>query len=145
MVLEGVSALIVRGRVSAKGLPFAVVLIFGLFVSGNLIALDERKLDDKEIKLLLANRTALGENRGIATRQFFDPAGWTDYLEQGGRPDRGKWRVDENRGEYCSQWGSFGDWSCYAVTTDGRRYYWTQPGTDYRSPFTMVDGYKMAF
>lgn len=109
------------------------------------VAADERKLTGEDILTLLSDRTALGENRGKATRQYFDPAGWTDYLEQGGRPDRGKWRVDKARGQYCSQWGNFGGWSCYDVTTDEDRYYWTQPGTDYHSPFTVVKGYQMKF
>ena len=107
-----------------------------------LLAGEERKLSGQEILELLNDRTALGEHRGKATRQYFDPSGWTDYLSEGSPPDRGKWRVEGN--QYCSKWGSFGGWSCYDVSFDGKTYFWIQ-GEDYRSPFTVVAGYKMSF
>jgi len=137
-------------RRAAQGsvcLTFVLVLALALLPAAPAIGSEDeaRKLSATEITALLSGRTALGEHRGKATRQYFDPTGWTDYLAEGGRPDRGKWRVDTARDQYCSQWGALGGWSCYDVTTDGQRYYWSRPGDDDRSPFTMVDGHKMTF
>jgi len=137
-------------RRAAQGsvcLTFALFLVLTLLPATPATATedDARKLTAPEITALLSGRTALGEHRGTATRQYFDPAGWTDYLAEGSPPDRGKWRVDAGRDQYCSQWGAFGGWSCYDVTTDGLRYYWSLPGEDDRSPFTTVDGHKMTF
>ncbi len=123
-----------------------VLLLLALVLAASATA-DEAatKLTAAEIETLLSGRTALGEHRGTATRQYFDPSGWTDYLAEGARPDRGSWRVDAERDQYCSQWGPFGGWSCYDVTSDGERYYWSLPEDGYRSPFTLVDGHKMTF
>lgn len=126
-----------------KALP-ALVLTLALVAPANAQD-DETKLTAAEITTLLSDRTALGEHRGTATRQYFDPSGWTDYLAEGAQPDRGTWRVDAARDQYCSEWGPFGGWSCYDVTTDGERYYWSRPADGTRSPFTMVDGHKLTF
>ena len=131
---------ICRGPLKIGILAFCLTTLMALDASA-----EERKLSGEEIAALLTDRTAIGEHRGKPTRQYFDPSGWTDYYEKGGRPDRGKWRVDKAKGQYCSQWGLMGGWSCYDVTSDGERFYWAQSGTDYHSPFTTVDGYQMKF
>jgi hypothetical protein len=121
-------------RRAAQGsvcLTFALFLVLTLLPTTPAAGDDARKLTAPEITALLSGR--------------FDPTGWTDYLAEGSPPDRGKWRVDAGRDQYCSQWGAFGGWSCYDVTTDGQRYYWSLPGEDDRSPFTTLDGHKMTF
>lgn len=113
-------------------------LLFGITSSGA----QERKLEAVEIALLLSGQTALGENRGRDTRQYFDASGQTHYVERGGQIDPGKWRVDVAGNQYCSLWAR-GGWACYDVTTDGENYYWV--GEGYRSPFTMTDGRALKF
>ena len=115
-----------------------VGLLFGMAVSHG----QERQLDAVEVTALLTGRTALGENRGRDTRQYFDASGKTDYVERGGQIDPGKWRVDETKNQYCSLWAR-GGWACYDITTDGEKYYWV--GEAYRSPFTMTDGRALGF
>ena len=126
-------------------MPRTALFLFFLFAfPSGLQAGEEVKLTAAEILKLLEDRTALGRDRGKATRQYFDPSGWTEYQSEGGPPDRGRWRVDETQERYCSKWGAFGGWSCYDVLSDGERYYWAQ-GESYRSPFTLIEGYKMGF
>ena len=103
---------------------------------------EERKLNATEISALLTGKTALGENRGRDTRQYFDASGRTDYVERGGQVDPGKWRVDEAQDKYCSLWAR-GGWACYDITTDGKGYFWVAEG--YRSPFSMIDGQNLNF
>ncbi|WP_282607751.1 hypothetical protein [Pelagibius sp. Alg239-R121] len=105
-------------------------------------AVEERRLEAAEITALLTGQTALGENRGRDTRQYFDASGRTDYVERGGQVDPGKWRVDDAKNQYCSLWAR-GGWACYDITTDGTRYYWV--GEGYHSPFSMVEGRKLKF
>ncbi|WP_299622002.1 hypothetical protein [Pelagibius sp.] len=124
----------------------ACALVAGLTVFASLPfpALADEKLTAAEIRTLLDGRTALGNWRGTDTRQYFATSGLTVYLEKGGIPDEGKWRVDEAKNQYCSWWQR-GGWSCYDVETDGATHYWVSPGSDYRSPFTMTDGRQMGF
>ncbi len=109
----------------------------------------ERKLTAAEITALLTDNTALGENRGRATRQSFQANGLTYYIEKGTAMTQGKWRVDLARDKYCSLW-AMGGWSCYDITTNGESgatllYHWTLPDSDYRSPFTVVPGEQLTF
>jgi hypothetical protein len=110
-------------------------------------AAEERRLSSAEIAELLTGNTALGESRGAPTRQFFDASGSTTYLVKGGRPDAGRWKVD-GEDHYCSTWRG-GSWACYDVLGDDERFYWFQEGSlvssDYRSPFTVVEGRQMTF
>lgn len=120
-----------------------------LTLSAGAAMADERKLDAAEIAALLTGNTALGENRGRPTRQSFQANGITFYLEKDAPPTRGRWRVDEARGKYCSLW-AMGGWSCYDVTTNGESgeaalYHWSLPGSDYHSPFTMLPGEHLKF
>ena len=125
---------------------FTYALVAGLtaFALLPVPALADQKLTALEIHALLDGRTALGNWRGTDTRQYFAPSGSTTYLEKGGIPDVGRWRVDEAKNQYCSWWER-GGWSCYDVETDGATYYWVSPGSAYRSPFTMTDGRQMDF
>jgi hypothetical protein len=97
-----------RAAQSSVCLTFALFLVLTLLPTTPAAGDDARKLTAAEITALLSGRTAQGEHRGTATRQYFDPTGWTDYLAEGSPPDRGKWRVDAGRDQYCSQWGAFG-------------------------------------
>ncbi len=103
----------------------------------------EIKLGADEIETLLSGNTALGEYGGSPTRQYFDAGGRTDYLPKGGNVDRGRWKAEREKDQYCSWWER-GGWSCYDVLKDGETYYWAQ-GSDYHSPFTMTPGRKMEF
>ncbi len=130
-------------NLTAAGLGLALVLSAGNATAG------ERKLDAAEIAALLTGNTVLGENRGRPTRQLFEANGITHYLEQGAPLSRGRWRVDETQDKYCSLW-AMGGWSCYDVTGNGESgaaalYHWSLPGSDYRSPFTMVPGEQLKF
>ncbi len=125
-----------------RRLPGVGGLIAVFVAAATLAQAEDRKLDAAEITELLTGKTALGENRGRDTRQYFDASGVTDYVERGGEVDPGKWRVDDARGQYCSLWAR-GGWACYDVVTDGSLYYWI--GEGYRSPFTMTDGRALAF
>lgn len=120
----------------------AAVVIAGLLSGSMASHAEERKLEAAEITTLLTGQTALGENRGRDTRQYFHVSGKTDYVERGGQIDPGKWRIDEAKDQYCSLWAR-GGWACYDVTTDGAKYYWV--GEGYRSPFTMTDGRALKF
>ncbi|MEM7168801.1 MAG: hypothetical protein AAF530_01430 [Pseudomonadota bacterium] len=106
--------------------------------------LEDGKLSGEEIAALLTDRTALGEHRGVPTRQFFAAAGWTDYLAKGTQPDRGRWKVDMEQGKYCSEWNNSGKWPCYDIMREDGTLYWVQ-GDHYKSPFSMTDGHKMSF
>lgn len=121
---------------------WGIVMLAGLFHSITVSHAEDRKLAAAEITALLTGHTALGENRGRDTRQYFDASGATDYVERGGQVDPGKWRVDETTNQYCSLWAR-GGWACYDITTDGESYFWV--GEGYRSPFTMTDGRALKF
>ena len=125
----------------SRSLWMAGVLAGSLFCMADAVA-EERKLAAAEISALLTGKTALGENRGRHTRQYFDASGRTDYVERGGQVDPGKWRVDEAQDKYCSLWAR-GGWACYDVTTDGKGYFWVAEG--YRSPFSMIEGRNLKF
>ena len=128
-------------RMRSRSLWMAGVLAGSLFCMADAVA-EERKLAAAEISALLTGKTALGENRGRDTRQYFDASGRTDYVERGGQVDPGKWRVDEAQDKYCSLWAR-GGWACYDVTTDGKGYFWVAEG--YRSPFSMIEGRNLKF
>ncbi len=121
---------------------WACLLAAGLFLGMTASHAQERKLEAAEISALLSGGTALGENRGRDTRQYFDASGTTDYVERGGQVDPGKWRIDDTQNQYCSLWAR-GGWACYDITTDGEKYYWV--GVGYRSPFTMTPGRALKF
>lgn len=129
-----------KGAWKRSNLLLAVVL--GAFVSAGTATAEERKLNAAEISALLTGKTALGENRGRDTRQYFAASGRTDYVERGGEVDPGKWRVDEAQNKYCSLWAR-GGWACYDITSDGEGYFWVAEG--YRSPFTMIEGRNLNF
>lgn len=120
----------------------AALVIAGLLMGVTASHAQERKLEAAEITSLLTGQTALGENRGRDTRQYFDVSGKTDYVERDGQIDPGKWRVNETTNQYCSLWAR-GGCACYDVTTDGKNYYWV--GEGYRSPFTMTHGRALKF
>ena len=126
---------------AAQALLVAISVVLAL--QSTTVSANE-KLTAEEIQELLAGRTALGNWRGTTTRQYFGSTGATVYLEEGGVPDQGKWKVDKAKDQYCSWWERSG-WSCYDVETDGTLYYWVTPSSDYRSPFTMTDGRQMEF
>ncbi|HIC81471.1 MAG TPA: hypothetical protein EYH07_19045 [Kiloniellaceae bacterium] len=125
-------------------LAFAVTLGLSALLQSPSGGHADEKLTAAEIQTLLEDRTALGNWRGTETRQYFEASGATVYLEKGGAPDEGKWKVDTAKNQYCSRWRR-GGWACYDVETDGATYYWVTPGDDYRSPFTITDGRQMGF
>ncbi len=127
-------------KVNGAGFCLAAMLV--AFTPAGVEAAEERKLEAAEIAALLTGKTALGENRGRDTRQYFASSGRTDYVERGGQVDRGKWRVDEAQDKYCSLWAR-GGWACYDITTDGKGYFWVAEG--YRSPFSMIEGQNLNF
>jgi len=91
----------------------ALAVLCGLALS--MPAAAEEPLTGEEIAAALTGHTAFYDE---GARQYFDAAGWTDYIEPSGPPDRGKWEV---RGDqYCSWWER-GGWSCYDVTGSGNR------------------------
>lgn len=103
----------------------------------------ERRLSGAEITAALSERTFVGEWKGTPFRQYFGKDGTTIYLAEGATPSPGRWRADEAKDQYCSQWGGRG-WDCYDILGDGPdRIIWVVPGDGYRSPGRLLDGRQL--
>lgn len=101
-------------------------------------AMEQRRLLGPEIATMLTDRTATYPD---GAKQFFSAAGWTDYVEENGAVDRGRWEVRDDW--YCSWWER-GGWSCYEVTSAWQDVIFI--GVDSRKEFPgrMTDGNQLA-
>jgi len=89
-------------------------------------------LKAREIAAILAGNTATGRWNGTAYRQYFASDGGTVYVTDGGRPSRGKWRVDPKTNRYESRWERSG-WTAYRVIRLRGAYAWVKAnGTKHR-------------
>jgi hypothetical protein len=96
------------------------------------------KLTPPEIEALLSGNTIVGTWSGTPYRQYYGPDGTTLYVPEGGRADEGRWRTNEETGEYESWWRSTG-WTPYAlVRTEEGEYAWING--DGLEPFSVVPG-----
>tara|TARA_R100001369_G_C3237956_1_gene153510 strand:+ start:274 stop:654 length:381 start_codon:yes stop_codon:yes gene_type:complete len=96
------------------------------------------KLTPPEIEALLSGNTIVGTWSGTHYRQYYGPDGTTLYVPEGGRADEGRWRTNEETGEYESWWRSTG-WTPYAlVRTEEGEYAWING--DGLEPFSVVPG-----
>ncbi|RXV59470.1 hypothetical protein C6W92_15025 [Roseovarius sp. A46] len=96
------------------------------------------KLTPPEIEALLGGNTIVGTWSGTPYRQYYGPDGTTLYVPEGGRADEGRWRTNEETGEYESWWRSTG-WTPYALvrTEDGGHAWINGDGLE---PFSVVPG-----
>ena len=120
---------------------FLLSIFFGVIYASATAMAAERKLSASEIQVFLSGNTAVSTGSGASYKQFFDPDGATLYLPEGGREDRGKWRADPAKQQYCSWWER-GGWSCYDMfeTEDG--IIWRSPGgRDY--PARLLEGNRL--
>lgn len=100
-------------------------------------AVAEETLTAQEIQDLLSGNTISGDWNG-AYKQYFEAGGFTIYIPENGRTDRGRWRVNTNTNSYESLWAA-GGWTAYRVTNDGNTYYWVSSDGVPR-PFTVEQG-----
>lgn len=102
----------------------------------------ERRLSAPEIADALTGHTVDGLWGGTAYRSYFDATGLTIYQPRGRQPERGRWRVDAAKDQYCSWWERSG-WSCYEVNREGDTIIWVVPGDDRRYPSTLLEGRRL--
>ena len=104
------------------------------------VSAQERDMTAAEIKEMLSGNTIRGEWNGSAYTQYYAPDGATVYVPEGGKPDKGKWRVNPETDEYESWWRRTG-WTPYAVveTADGPA--WVDGGD--RWGFKVMDGKQL--
>ncbi len=95
-----------------------------------------------EIEGLLAGNTVVGLWSGTPYRQYFDPAGQTFYVPDGGRPERGRWRVNGETDMYESHWERSG-WSSYGVSREGEVLFWVESDGDMQA-FTIEPGRNLS-
>ena len=116
------------------------VLLTALIVIGPQPALgEERKLSGKQIREALTGNTVEGLWGSRPYKSYFRPDGLTVYHPEGGEPESGRWRVDEENDHYCSWWARTG-WSCYNVYRDGRIIIWEIPSDGTRYPSELKGG-----
>ncbi len=103
---------------------------------------EARKLDAAEIAAALTGNTVEGIWGRTPYRSYFDGNGLTLYKPKGRPADRGRWKVDESKHQYCSWWERSG-WSCYDLYRDGDSIIWGIPGTATRYPSDLLEGKQL--
>ncbi len=114
----------------------ALALAVACFATPSLA--DPVALTAPEIKTLLSGKTALGDWKGRAYRQYFNEDGSTIFAMRHSQSTLGEWRVNEETNQYESKWDD-PEWESYGVSRDGRVFYWTGEGFE-PQPFEMLDG-----
>ena len=90
-----------------------------------------KAMTPEEFRTVLSDNTIVGLWAEREYRQFFSATGRTTYLERGGRPSQGSWRID-TQARYCSVWPPSPAEACYRVERDGERLQWhTSTGAIY--------------
>jgi len=113
-------------------LAFALVC-----VNGSAFA-DPVDLTAPEIEVLLSGRTAIGEWKGRAYRQYFNADGSTIFAMRRSQSTLGAWRVNSDTNRYESKWED-PEWESYTIVREDDTLYWTDEGLEPQA-FTMVDG-----
>lgn len=132
------------GRIGARSIGLTFALLLAMLTTTQPANADRAKLTAAEVTALLSGNTAVGDWRGTPYRQYFGVNGTTIYVAKARPPSPGRWKVDQENGDYCSWWEQSG-WSCYGIERDGVGYVWVTPGSDYRGRFTLVDGKQLSF
>jgi len=106
-------------------------------------AASEEKMTAAEILALLNGNTIIGSWSGTAYRSYYGDGGLTIYAPEGGQPERGRWRVNEETDQYESWWEHSG-WTPYSVVrTDDGGYAWLHSGE--LQPFSVLEGRQISF
>ena len=100
------------------------------------------KLSGDDIRELLAGNTAIGRWDGTKFRQYFGVDGVTIYAQDGSRPTRGEWRVDDKLQEYQSIWPGDAELQGWFVMEFGDTFYWVSKSTP-PTPFQVLDGQQL--
>jgi len=113
-------------------------LALGLALGASAAHADPATLTAAEIDALLSGNTAVGDWNGTPYRQWFAENGITVYVPKGGRPDRGKWRVNPETDDYESWWEQSG-WSRYGIARAGDTLLWVETSGK-THPFAVLEG-----
>ena len=127
-----------RSPVAAAGL-FAAIIVLAV---GRPSQGEERKMTALQIFEALAGNTVEGVSGRTPYRSYFRPDGVTLYQPDDGPRETGKWRVDEEKDQYCAWWARSG-WSCYEVYRDGRQIIWVVPYSGKRYPSRIIPGKQL--
>lgn len=122
--------------------PAAGFLALAMATSPELCA-EERKMTAIQIFEALAGNTVVGAWGRKPYRAYFRPDGLTIYVPDGGEPESGKWRVDEDKDQYCAWWARSG-WRCYHLYRDGRAVIWENPYDSERSVSRILPGKNLS-
>ena len=125
-------------RAVVPGLVLAALLA-GLLPGSPATGEEPAKMTGKAIREALTGNTVDGVWGERPYRSYFRPDGLTIYKPEGAPAENGKWRVDEDKDQYCSWWARTG-WSCYNLYRDGRTIYWEIPGGDTRYRSELLGG-----
>ena len=121
--------------------PVALLALAILLATGPARA-EPKKLTAAGIAEALAGNTIEGLWGATPYRSYFDADGTTLYQAEGRPVDRGRWRADAAKDQYCSWWEQSG-WSCYEIYREGETIIWAIPRSDTRYPSTLLEGRRL--
>ncbi len=119
-----------------------IITLLFVVMSPLLAEAGEKSLTGAEITAALSGNTAIGDQKGMAWRQYFADNGDTLYLAAGSPPSPGKWRISGDT--YCSLWPPSTSWDCYGMTGEGDNVTWIFDGGGAPWPAKMVPGDQSA-
>jgi len=95
-------------------------------------------LTASEIESLLTGKTAVGDWKGRAYRQYFNEDGSTIFAMRRSQSTLGEWRVNSETDQYESKW-SEPEWEAYGLAREGSTLFWTGDDLEPQA-FELVDG-----
>ena len=101
----------------------------------------EPNMTAAELEDLLTGNTVEGQWDGVGYKSYFGPNGTTIYDPQDGDALTGRWRVNQQTGQFESFWDAVG-WTSYSVLRTAAGYAWGRDGKTY--PFAIVEGRTVA-
>lgn len=105
---------------------------------------DPSPMTQAEFETLIAGNSIVGVWGEAEYRQYFHNSGSTTYVERGGSPSQGYWRIDSG-GRYCSTWPPSSHESCYDVERDGDELIWHVPSTELTYSSIVVTGKQLSW